>query len=125
MSDVNNPSDWVKKAEEDYAIAVLLLRRKKPLTYGVTFHAQQCAEKYIKALLVLHGQIPAKTHDLVALSNQCLQVGIILPIHTKELQLLTDYAVRVRYPGDDPTPDDAKQMLEIAKAVRKYAKPLL
>jgi hypothetical protein len=41
------------------------------------------------------------------------------------LQLLTDYAVRVRYPGDDPTPDDAKQMLEIAKAVRKYAKPLL
>jgi hypothetical protein len=42
-----------------------------------------------------------------------------------DLSFLTQYAVQTRYPGDDPTPEEAKRALEIAKAVRKYAKPLL
>jgi len=33
--------------------------------------------------------------------------------------------VRVRYPGDDPTPDDARAALEIAKAVRRFARQFL
>jgi HEPN domain-containing protein len=30
----------------------------------VCFHAQQCAEKYLKALLLQAGSEPPKTHDL-------------------------------------------------------------
>ena len=41
-------------------------------------------------------------------------------IHT-----LSDYAVRVRYPGDDPTPDEAREALTIAKAVRRFARKFL
>ncbi len=51
MSDPTNPLDWVVKAEEDYTLAQSSLRRKAPLLYGAGFHAQQCAEKYLKALL--------------------------------------------------------------------------
>ena len=52
MSDPTDPLAWVHRAEEDYLLARSALRRKVPLTYGTTFHAQQCAEKYLKALLV-------------------------------------------------------------------------
>jgi HEPN domain-containing protein len=42
--------EWVAKAEEDYLAALdLARRRKRPLWSGVCFHAQQCAEKYLKA----------------------------------------------------------------------------
>jgi HEPN domain-containing protein len=50
MSSPTDPQSWIDKAEEDYKIAQLTLRRKQPLTYGATYHAQQCGEKYLKAL---------------------------------------------------------------------------
>ena len=52
MSGIADPLAWVERAEEDYAIARFALRRKPPFTYSACFHAQQCAEKYLKALLV-------------------------------------------------------------------------
>lgn len=125
MSSPTDPLAWVDKAEEDYKIAQLTLRRKQPLTYGATYHAQQCGEKYLKALLVDRGRVPPRTHDLVALSNQCLYAGMIAPVSTANLQRLSDYAIQSRYPGDDPTVDEAKDALVIAKAIRKFARKLL
>jgi HEPN domain-containing protein len=37
--------------------------------YGATFHAQQCVEKYLKALLVAPGLAFPRTHDLTALDE--------------------------------------------------------
>lgn len=51
MSDPADPQAWAARAEEDYLLARSALRRRVPLMYGATFHAQQCAEKYLKALL--------------------------------------------------------------------------
>ena len=113
------------KAEEDYTLVLICLRRKTPLTYSATFHAQQCAEKYLKALLVQQGHSPPKIHDLEVLKILCLKFAIIVPIEDDKLALLTDYAVQARYPGDNPTPDEARAAFEIAKSVRKFAKGLL
>lgn len=53
MSDFEEIGEWIAKAEEDYAGAVDLQRRRKnPLPNLVCFHAQQCAEKYLKAYLI-------------------------------------------------------------------------
>lgn len=125
MSDVNDPLSWVERAEEDYLMARSALRRRKPLTYSACFHAQQCAEKYLKAILVSKGVAFAKAHDLLLLSNQCEKAGVFLVIEPKQLNTLSDYAVRVRYPGDDPTPDDAREAVEIAKAVRRFVRAFL
>ncbi len=67
MSDPTDPLAWVERAEEDYAIASASLRRKKAWTYGACFHAQQCAEKYLKAALVARGQVFPKVHDFINL----------------------------------------------------------
>lgn len=80
MNEINNPRAWVEKAEEDFALAQSASRRKKPLITGMCFHAQQCAEKYIKALLVSKEADFPKTHDLLMLNNLCSQVGIFLEI---------------------------------------------
>lgn len=63
MNSEDDPRAWVAKAEEDFEMARLALRRKKPLTDPACFHAQQCAEKYLKGMLVARGQIFPKTHD--------------------------------------------------------------
>ncbi len=125
MSDVTDPLSWVDRAEEDYALARSALRRKRPLTYGVCFHAQQCAEKYLKALLVARGCEFSKVHDLLVLVEECAQAGILLPMPEDPLSILSSYAVRVRYPGDSPTPDEAREALKTARMVRRFAKSLL
>ena len=97
------------RAEEDFALARTALRRKQPLASGACFHAQQCAEKYMKALLISKSADFPKTHDLLLLNNLCSINGILLEIDPKHLNTLTDYAARTRYPGNDPTAEDAKE----------------
>ena len=60
--------EWVEKAEGDFATAEREARARKSPNYdGVCFHAQQCAEKYLKALSV-EADLPfLRTHDLVIL----------------------------------------------------------
>src|SRR5437588_322459 len=53
MSDPTDPLAWVQRAEADWLLARSALRRKAPLIYGTTFHAQQRVEKDLKALLML------------------------------------------------------------------------
>jgi HEPN domain-containing protein len=125
MTEVNNPLAWVTRAEEDFALARAALRRKQPLASGACFHAQQCAEKYRKALLLSRGADFPKTHDLLLLNNLCSANGILLEIDPRHLNTLTDYAVRTRYPGNDPTPGDAKEAVELTKLVRAFARKFL
>ena len=125
MSDESDPLAWVEKAEEDYTLARLALRHKPPLTYGACFHAQQCAEKYLKAMLVAQRQLIPKVHDLLHLSGLCAKAGILFEIGAKDLNTLTDYGVRTRYPGEDPILEDAREALKITQAVRRFARQWL
>jgi HEPN domain-containing protein len=115
----------VEKAEEDLALARSALRRKKPIITGACFHAQQCAEKYMKALLISKQAGFPMTHDLLLLNNLCSSAGIFLEIDPKLLNTLSDFAVRTRYPGEQPTLNDSKEALEIAKLVRVFARKFL
>ena len=111
--------------EEDYAAAFSAVRRKTPLTYVACFHAQQCAEKYLKAILISRQVAFSKTHDLLLLNDQCEKIGVLLGLDVKSLHTLSDHAVKVRYPGDDPTPEEAHEALAIAKTVRRLAQAIL
>lgn len=125
MQDITHPLEWVAKAEGDYILAHSALRRKTPVTFGSCFHSQQSAEKYLKALLVTHGKRFPKIHDLLEISKICERAGILVPISEDALDNLTKYAVQTRYPGNDPTVQEAREALETAKAVRKFAREFL
>ncbi|MFZ5822463.1 MAG: HEPN domain-containing protein [Chloroflexota bacterium] len=125
MSDPSNPLDWANYAEQDWETAKLLLKRAKPLTISVCFHAQQSAEKYLKALLVAKEVDFPKTHDLSSLNVLCDQAGILTGFSPARLTILTDHAVASRYPGNEPTIEDAKESIEIANSIRKFARSFL
>ena len=125
MSNTNDFREWIEKAEENCSMAQSALRRRKPLPNSSCFHAQQCAEKYLKAMLVAHQRMFSKTHDLVLLNDQCAQGGIFVGVPPKRLNALSDYAVHTRYPGATPTVGDAREAIETAKAVRAFARKFL
>ena len=87
MKDENDLDVWIDHAEDDFNAAGKLLRGKKPSIYGACFHAQQCAEKYIKAMLVVKVQRFPMTHDLVILNTLLQQAGIDMMISEDLLEL--------------------------------------
>jgi len=125
MNEATDWQRWVQYAEDDYTAARSLLRRRRPLTAIACFHAQQCAEKYLKAALVSQGCDFPKTHDLSALNMLCEQAGILPGIGPTQLGVLSAYAVQARYPGDSPTLEEAQVALQIAQAVRRFVRRFL
>ena len=62
--------EWVEKAEGDFLTAQRELRADPNPNYDAAcYHAQQCAEKLMKALLIKVGVTPPRTHHLVILNE--------------------------------------------------------
>ena len=76
---------------------------------AVCFHAEQCAEKYLKAWLVEQGADFPKTHDLEVLARLCSpSLAEVEPL-MDGLRFLTSYAVEIRYPGLFAHREDAQK----------------
>ncbi|WP_295389847.1 HEPN domain-containing protein [uncultured Thiodictyon sp.] len=56
------------------------------------FHAQQACEKFIKAVLVVHGVVFEPTHDLAVLVALCADHQIQVPSETDALRILNNLA---------------------------------
>ena len=85
----------------DFATAGRELRaRKNPNYDAACFHAQQCAEKYLKAILQEQSIPFGRTHNLIALLDLLLSRNGAWADARQHLEVLTVYAVSVRYPGD-------------------------
>ena len=118
---------WVQKAEHDLRNAEYVSTLEEDCPFDtVCFHCQQCAEKYLKALLTHREMDFPKTHDLVLLFNrlgeECdleLQVGHVYPLNR--------YSVEGRYPGDwDPIDkQEACEAIQMARGVRDAVRRLL
>ena len=111
---------WLAKAKEDFEVARHLLTRDAPYESAVAFHAQQAAEKLLKAVLVHHQVEFPKTHDLGDLLDRVAAVDGLLARMLGDLTALNPYGVEFRYPGDSPniTSEAARQAVEIADKVR-------
>jgi HEPN domain-containing protein len=116
---------WVKKAEQDYALAVAGNRSKIPLHDGVCFHCQQCAEKYLKGLMQELGIPIPKSHTLVLLLAALISYHPQLRSFLRGLVFLTPFAVEIRYPGDNATKRQAVAALRWAGKAREKARELL
>ena len=60
-------ADWLLFARQDLRMAELALA--DPIYNQVCFHAQQCVEKVLKAILEANGRLPPRTHKLADLIN--------------------------------------------------------
>ena len=111
---------WLRKADEDLAAARLLMTERPDLRYASAFHAQQAAEKYLKATLVWHQVEFPKTHDIDLLLNLVATADSALIAGLGGAEELTVYGVEARYPGDlpDPTLTQVREAFGLAELVR-------
>jgi HEPN domain-containing protein len=115
--------EWVTKAEGDYSIMSRESRiRKNPNYDGVCFHAQQCAEKYLKGRLHEADMEFGKTHDLAALLDRVLLVEPLWEAFRQDLAYLSDFAVFFRYPGECATKEQALDATRRCSAFRNAAR---
>ena len=119
-------SEWVEKAEGDFATSERELNAENRPNYdAVCFHAQQCAEKYLKACLQ-EADIPfRKTHDLSDLLNSALAVDSSWESLRADLNSLSAFAVEYRYPGESADIDEAREALERCRKVRQLMRTSL
>jgi HEPN domain-containing protein len=116
---------WLAKAEEDLAVAQLLVQTDSSVRWAACFHGQQAAEKAIKSLLVLAGVDFPRSHaldGLVALLPQDMRS----PFDNDALVVLQPWATAGRYPEDIGEPDVSTTtwIVELAAEVVEAARSL-
>jgi HEPN domain-containing protein len=123
-----NPAvdEWVSKAEGDFATAGRELRARKSPNYdAVCFHAQPCAEKYLKAVLQENDKRIPKIHFLLELLALILKFDGSYEFLKADLEVLEDYSVKFRYPGDVAEKDEAQYAYAAARTVRNFVRQKL
>ena len=91
---------WLAKAEEDFAVARHLLATGTAYYGAIGFHAQQGAEKFLKAFLVWRQVEFPKTHDLGELLELVGKIDEPLAATLEGAVALNPYGVEVRYHAD-------------------------
>ena len=111
---------WLDKAHKDLQAATLLFNSDIGDYDNVGFHAQQTAEKFIKALLVRYQIEFPKTHSIAVLRQLIAQADQALADRLALADALTPYGVEFRYPGDFAplSHDQGAQILQLAEQTR-------
>lgn len=117
--------DWLRHAKSDLDLAGI----DKPqdvLWESLCFHAQQAAEKALKALLVHNGIEIPRTHNIRILIEM-IPREIRIPDLVEAAAMLTDYSVTSRYPGDyqPVTITEYEESLKLARLVYEWVSHLI
>ncbi len=101
---MNEPIDaapaWLQRARSDLQLGRAALNAQGVMPEDAAFHAQQCAEKALKALLLHRGISFPKTHAIEVLLDLLKAQGVSVPKGVDEAFELSEYAVQTRYPGE-------------------------
>jgi HEPN domain-containing protein len=119
--------EWVDYAEGDIEFAKVGLKLKTQQSYRiVAYHAQQSAEKFLKAYLVFKKVNFPYTHDISELLNLCEKTANWAN-ELQDAKILSSYASTLRYPGVGlkATKEEAIRAIEIAEHVREVVKKAL
>lgn len=120
-----SPSDWLRYALSDLELATTA-NAVGVMLEMLCFHAQQAAEKALKAVLIGQGIPFPKTHNLRVLLD-LLPERINVPEDVRASASLTDYAVSTRYPGvfEAVTEEEYQEAIRLAQSVVNWAKGLI
>jgi HEPN domain-containing protein len=120
-----SPADWLRYAKADLALAQV------PLPAGglyelLCFHAQQAAEKSLKAVLIHHSIEPPRTHNLERLIDLLPTTITRTPVLTQSARL-TIFATFARYPGSEESVEEGEytQAVRLAQDVVNWAEGML
>jgi len=98
----------------------IALPESEVITTTVCFHAQQAAEKFLKAYLVFNKVPFGRTHNIQHLIKLCS--GVDPAFGGLSAGRLTHYAVQFRYPDEFyiPSIEEAKEALRLAERIKDF-----
>ncbi len=114
--------DWLARAEGDLALARASLP-EGAFYEDLCFHAQQAAEKALKAVYQHFGKRFRYTHDLDELITGLQNEGVTVPAEVVDAAVLTSYAWEARYPSlSEPVAvEEYREALRQAELVVSWA----
>ncbi len=118
---------WLVFGDEDLQMASHAMDLESGCPYRlIAYHAQQCAEKHLKAYLVYCGVDFPYTHNISTLLELCGEQAAWAKT-LQDAEELTPYAITARYPGEDEdvTKTEAARAIEIAQQVRQQVRTAL
>ncbi len=104
----------MRKARQDEFTVEKLISDPASPDEVIGFHAQQAAEKMLKARLALASIRFRRTHDLVELLDILREKGIAVPEDLEEIRRLTPFAVAFRY---DEVTEEPERLFDRAWAL--------
>lgn len=123
--DAASAARWIEHAKGDLSLARICLPPGVPYEL-LCFHAQQAAEKAIKAVLIHHGIDFPYTHNIQRLV-ELLPTELLTEKAFLRAALLTPFAVMARYPGEtEPVSrEDYTEAVALASAVVHVAEKII
>lgn len=120
MTDAPPEHAWFAKADDDLETSRRVLGPGRPLPAIACYHAQQCAEKYLKGYLVAHGVPFRLVHDLVYLVNLCTGLDPTFQDLRPAARFLNAFISTARYPSEaaeESDTDTAQEAIHLAQQI--------
>jgi len=111
--------EWLHKARNDLLSARIVLESEYGITDVPCFHAQQTVEKALKGLLTWNNISFGKTHDLMVLLAEVVNIDPAFDNVRSVCAELAEFAVDVRYPGgiSEPPQGEAERFISEAEKI--------
>ena len=116
------------KAKDDKTLLDEIILNEKVRDEIIGFHAQQAAEKLLKALLMAKNISYRRTHDLRELIDLIRDNDIEFPESLMEIRTLSPFAVEFRYdyiPLEEEEEFNRQKALEMVQQLRKWVDNML
>jgi HEPN domain-containing protein len=108
----------LEKASQDLAAVETLVAEARVVDEIFGFHAQQVAEKVLKAVLTIRGVRFRRTHDIAELVDRLTDTGLELPSWVEAVIELSPFGVDYRYQAP-PIPEEPLDRERVAALVRQ------
>lgn len=125
MSGPRPEQAWFEKAEQFLEMARRAMLPGNPFPDMACYHAQQCAEKYLKGFLVSRSHSFNFVHDLFYLTQECAKLQPAFLELALAAETLGRYGAGVRYPMEnfvDPDEEEAWEAIKLAGKVATFVK---
>jgi len=116
----------LRKADQDIFVLEKLIGDPASPDEILGFHAQQAAEKLLKAALTNRAVRYGRTHDLFELIKLIRQNGMSFPQELEEVRRLNPYAAKLRYAESTSYPPfDRSWAPDIVRRLKAWAEAVV
>ena len=116
---------WIRKAEGDFRSMHTEMDSSDPNFDDVCFHAQQCTEKLLKAIMIEYSVSFPKIHDLRKLVNLVIPLYPDLEDLKPDLARIHTLSLAIRYPYAFALRPDAEECVALCIKMRERLQAIL